>query len=721
MTMPKRRIAFLVMFFCIVPAGRASNNEAVAPVPMDEFDPTPSIITSPGYYKLSSDLIGTVTISSNCVTLDLNSFCISNGTTHGVLINNNASQVTIRNGTIISPASGNGVEIEGGCADITIENIRVVQCAVGLNAASCSDILVRDSSFLNNTNEGIKLSSCFSCLLNRCRTASNATGVLLEQSDRNNLQGCLAIEDAVAGYSLLSSADNFLVDCTSLNIGSSGSAIDTYGFVADGGSCNTFDCCCARGVVTSATDVANIAAGFALKGGETCSAITRNSIGCTQTPSGGSSAAYGILLEASVSPFTRLVSGNVAQTMYTCQWHPKTCDYFVLGGVPSNGQIRTYFYDRDANTITDIQTLSHGATGEIRNLEWSLDGDYLAAVGSAGSGGYDTRVYSLDSCGNILEVATEATHGATLYATSWSPSGGHLVVGGVASGGNQIRLYSFNKNATTLTSVSTIAHGATVWTIKWSPSGRFLAVGSETTGGNQLFIYEFDPITETLALRDSQAPGATVYSAAWSCDDRYLAMGGAAGTGGNDTRLYSFDSSTKVLTLQDSLVHGATVYGVDWSPCRRYFVTAGVNVAPNEEAVLYTFDLETETFSVQAVSDTGPSPCRATSWGKDGGYILICGAEGVETLTHDIYSGALFVTKNLVADNDVYCTTGNNLGTSVGIFGSNCFNLIKNNMAYGNNKDYSFVTNIVEKCSRCTCFDEQTTQGGGCDWCVVSG
>jgi len=713
--MRKQCLILATVLLSMILLVKASNDEAVAPVPMDEFDPTPSIITSPGYYKLSSDLIGTVTISTSRVTLDLNGFCISNGINHGVVISSGVSEVTVRNGTIISPTAGNGIEVESGGQGITIENIRAIQCLTGLNATSCNALIVSDSVFLSNTNEGVNLASCTGCLLSKCRTGLNSTGVRLDQCDNNNLQGCLAIEDAVAGYHLQSCISNLLVDCKSLGIGSSGSAVDTHGFVADGGSCNTFDLCCARGVVTSATDVANIAAGFALKGGETCSAITRNSIGCTKTPSGGSSAAYGILLEASVSPFTRLVSGNVAQTMYTCQWHPKICDYFVLGGVPSNGQIRTYFYDRDANTITDLQTLSHGATGEIRNLEWSVDGDYLAAVGSAGSGGYDTRVYGLDSCSGLLEVATEATHGATLYATSWSPNGGHLVVGGVASGGNQIRLYGFNKSSGTLTSVSTVAHGATVWTIKWSPSGRFLAVGSETTGGNQLFIYEFDPIAETLTLRDSQAPGATVYSVAWSCDDQYLAMGGAAGTGGNDTRLYSFDGSTKVLTLKDSVVHGATVYGVDWSPCRRYFVTAGVNVSPNEEAVLYSFNLETETFSVQAVSDTGPSPCRATSWGQDGGYILICGAEGVETLTHDIYSGALFVSKNLVTDNDVYGTTGNNLGTSVGIFGSSCSNMIKNNTVYNNDKDYGFVVNVMKQCSRCTCFDElSTTTGGRC-------
>jgi len=705
----ERRISLCVILCLgalLAPRVRASNAEAVAPEPIDEF--SPSTITSSGYYKLATDLVGTLTISTSCVTLDLNGYCIANGTNHGVVINNNASQIEVRNGTISAPTSGNGIEVASGCDDIVVKNVRVTQCAIGLNAATSNSIAVQDSVFLNNTSEGIKLTGCSRCSLSDCKTSLNTTGILLDECTNSSVQNCLAINNSAAGYSLDTCQRNVVLGCKSLQIGA-GVATDSYGFLAEDGSCNSFSCCHAKNTTTTSTGASNVVAGFAFKGSETCSVVSHCNASCSTTPTGGSSTAYGIWLEESFSSLTSLVTGDANTTLYAAAWHPTISGFFALGGIPAEDQLQTYTFDVNASAFQAVQGISHGTNDDIFGLEWTKDGKYLAFAGNAGSGGYQARVYQLDACSKTLGLVQSVTHGATLYATSWSPSGGHLVVGGASSGGDQITLYSFSRDAGTLTSVDTVAHGATVRALKWSPDGQFVLVGSQTTGGNQLFVYQFDPVDEDLTLTDSEAHGATVRGVAWSWSGSYAAIVGDTGTGNYDTRVYSFNSSTGTLTLQDSETHGADTFGVDWSPCGRYIATAGTAVGGNE-ARLYSFDLVAQTLALQASASTGPSPAYAISWAPGGQHILFAGAESANQ-THDVFSALSFPEKNMVTYNTVYCTTGNNIGTSTGISGSNFLNLIRGNTVYNNDRNYCFVSDAQPSCSLCSCFNLSTEQG----------
>jgi len=712
----KKKLGYFLLLISISLASHvlASDAEAVAAQPIDEFCPFPAIITTSGFYKLATNLVGTVTIATSCVTLDLNDYCISNGTTHGVLVNNNASQVTIRNGTIDSPTSGNGIEIDSGCDDIMIRNVRVTGCSIGLNAASSTSIVVDDSIFSDNTNEGVKLTSCSRCSFSCCKSSLNTTGFRLDQCNNNTLRSCLSVNDSVAGYSLDSCNRNLLQGCKSLYIGG-GVATDSYGFVAEDGSCNSFDCCHAKGVTTTATGASNLAVGFAFKGDETCSSVTHSTASCTETPSGGSSTAYGIWLSESFGTLSSLATGDANTTLYTAAWHPTICGFFALGGIPVSQQLQTYVFNGSDNSLQAVQGITHGTSDDVFNLEWTRDGKYLAFAGNAGSGSYDTRVYQLDPCSKALELVQSATHGATLFAASWSPDGGHLVVGGSASGANQIRVYRFDRGTGALTSVDTVAHGATVRSIKWAPDSQFIAVGSDTTGGNQLFIYQFDPVDEDLTLTDSEAPGARVRSVSWSWNGLYVAMVGDTGTGSFDTRVYEFDSSTGALTLRDSETHGAETLGVDWSSCGRYLATTGFDAGGNETRV-YSFDLVAKTLSLQSSSGTGPSPGRCVSWAPSGQNILIVGSE-VANITHVVFSALDFPEKNTVQGNTIFCTTGNTLGTSTGISGSSCLNLIRNNTVYNNDRHYCFATDALPSCSLCSCFNVSTepgTEGVGC-------
>jgi len=64
-----------------------------------------------------------------------------------------------------------------------------------------------------------------------------------------------------------------------------------------------------------------------------------------------------------------------------------------------------------------------------------------------------------------------------------------------------------------------------------------------------------------------------------------------------------------------------------------------------------------------------------------------------------------------VTYNTVYCTSGNNLGTSTGISVSNCCNLVRGNTVYNNDRNYCFVSDASPSGSLCSCFNLSTEPG----------
>ena len=114
---------------------------------------------------------------------------------------------------------------------------------------------------------------------------------------------------------------------------------------------------------------------------------------------------------------------------------------------------------------------------------------------------------------------------------------------------------------------------------------------------------------------------------------------------GANTQVYSFNRDTNVLVLRRTALHGDTVEGVSWSP--------------------------------------------------DGGLIAT-GGQTAGNITHRVYTGFTFPCRNIIKDNVVYCTEGNECPAGVGISGSSIANCIVGNRAYGNIKNYEFVTNVFD-------------------------
>ena len=720
--MRKLCVAFVAtLLFCTL--AEASKVESVAPNPLYKT----TTITEAGYYKLEQNVVGTITIATNDVTFDLNDYYLT-GSTHGVVINNNAQRVTVRNGTITAPATGNGIEIAGGCSNIRVSGIRADQCAIGLNASTATTLNISKSSFLSNTNEGIKLTSCSRCSLFDCKVSGNQTGILLEQCTNSQVQACLSTNNSYAGYWLDSCNRNIFWQCKSIYVGNE-SSNDSFGFLAENGSCNTFEQCFSKGTTTISTATSIVAAAYGIKGTESCSSIHKCQASYTSVPAEGASTAYGIWLEEQYSSPSQLAAGDRGADAFSAQWHPKICGLFAVAGDRYSGsnkkyaQLSTYLFDSNDNSIRPLQSVTHdtrSSTNDIKTIDWSKDGHYLAIAGERGSGRYDMRVYKVDSCSYMLNLVANANHNSSssysLNAISWSPSGWHLVVGGNRSS-RSLGLYRFDKNDETLTSTYRISHGATVYAADWHPTENFVAIGSDTASGKQVFVYEFNPRDEDLSdtVTVNTQHGDTVRAVSWSSDGKYLAVVGDR-TSNLTTRLYEFDSSTKTLTLRDSQDHGNTCYSVCWSPDDRYIVTGGIGVSGNEVRI-YTCDHATKTLSLQDSADTISDPAYAVSWSPNGEQLLFAGDRDSST-THTIFSAYTFPQKNIITSNTVYCVTGNSYGWNTGISGSSCSNLMASNVSYRNeNRDYLFVLDVPNT----TCLDQSGAGIQAACTCVCEG
>jgi WD40 repeat protein len=182
-----------------------------------------------------------------------------------------------------------------------------------------------------------------------------------------------------------------------------------------------------------------------------------------------------------------------------------------------------------------------------------------------------------------------------------------------------------------------------------------LAFGASVSHGggadNDLYVYHFDRSSETLVEIVSINPGGgtlddIIWTVAWSPDGRYLAAGGDINE--DDVYIYDFDRASGTLTQIISLNPGGggtveTVYSIDWSP--------------------------------------------------DGTYLAL-GGDIFVSVDAFIYSAMQFPEKNIIKNNTVYCNSGAQFPSGVGISGSSICNMIIQNTAYNNPTNYEFVPNV---------------------------
>ncbi len=265
------------------------------------------VITIPGNYTLGEDvtITGTVGIVIAVSNVDLNlcSHKLSGGelTEDGILVFPDLVNIIIENG-FIDPITQDGIHVLGGVTNLTIRNIDVVgagRAGINLEGAFISGV-IRDSIIEN-------------CRIELCATLdAGLGGIVLENCNTVIVQNSISTRNGSVDST--STAGVFLITCFNCQVmdttaNDNFASVEAYGFLANGGSQNTFiRCigssnasdtgaaqgfafgnnernssiidCIAEGNATNAFDFANnvIATGIWIQTGASYSNLTRNTV-----------------------------------------------------------------------------------------------------------------------------------------------------------------------------------------------------------------------------------------------------------------------------------------------------------------------------------------------------------------------------------------------------------------------------------------------------------
>ena len=472
-----------------------------------------STITASGLYRLANSTTSAITISASDVTLDLDGFKVAGG----IIVNGGLDQITIRNGVV--EGSTDAIVVNGGTTNVTIDGVMVKNAIRGIN-------------FENVTGGTIS----------NCEMTLNTTGLELDNSHKIVVKDCVANCNTHAGYCLLSSTTCCVLDSKALSTGEGNTEQfdnNVFGFVSANGFGNIFERCIANSTQAITTSDSNsLIAGFALRGSEKCSKIVDSEAANAVSDVEGFAVPYGILLEASLgSEITWTASPPVpipGDTVLSVNWSPD--GQYLAAGISDTSdseRIRIYRFDRVSNTLTQVATPNIIPGDSVFSVNWSPDGQYVAAGIDDTGDSERIRIYRFDRSSNTLtQVATpNVIPGDSVISVNWSPDGQYVAAGMLATGDSErIRIYRFDRSSNTLTQVATpnIIPGDGVISVNWSLDGQYLAAGILDTGDSErIRIYRFDRSSNTLTqvATPNVIPGDGVFSVNWSPDGQYLAAG----------------------------------------------------------------------------------------------------------------------------------------------------------------------------------------------------
>ena len=194
-------------------------------------------------------------------------------------------------------------------------------------------------------------------------------------------------------------------------------------------------------------------------------------------------------------------------------------------------------------------------------------------------------------------------------------------------------------------------------------------------------VYRIDRDGTTLSISfvDNVSVLDEVRSMDWSADGNYVVVSGSVSGSGGFVQTLKFDRAAGILSSQSSITLGTSgsILAVQWSPDGRAIISEA-NVSP------VTF---------------GPI---------------------------QVYSGISFPSKNVIKNNTVYCNSGGECPSGVGISGSSVANMIIGNTSYSNpipsgsnnpivSSNYQFVTNVFNQLFGQVPSDLQNISLDGCD------
>jgi len=606
-------------------------------------------IKMPGFYQLASNVSNQITISASDVTLDMNGGTVSGGT-NGIVINSGLNNVTVKNGVITS-VSSNGIQVGAGCSNITIKDVHVKNAIRGIDCEQVTNGLIKNCDFNVST-----------------------TGLLLDACHNITVQHCTARANTHAGYDVLSSTTCSFIECSALSTGQGNSTLygnTVFGFVSANGNGNIFERCIANSTqALSTTDSNSLIAGFALRGSEGCTKIIDSEGANSQTNVNGFTVPYGILLEG---------------------------------------------------TLDSVQSITgdfgSGGPEYVWKVAWSPDGQYVAvsALGLADTLGNQLQIFQFDRVARTLTSITAALGiVGEVYAIDWSPDGNYIAVGGVSLPGNVFQVFKFNRATGTLTSIAgALGTAPSILSVNWSPDGNYIAVGGDLlTGSNEFQVFRFDRAVGTVtSIAGALGTAGFVYSVNWSPDGQYVAVGGdgLSGGTGHEFQIFRFNRAAGTLTsIAGALGTAALVYSVNWSPDGNYIAVGGTDLTGGNEFQVFKFDRAAGTVTSIAGALGTAGDVYSANWSPDGQYIGVGGLELTGSNELQIFSGLQFPGKNVIKGNTVYCNSGAQFPSGVGISAPSISNMVIGNTAFNNpiprganapivESNYAFVTNVFNQ------------------------
>ncbi len=292
-------------------------------------------------------------------------------------------------------------------------------------------------------------------------------------------------------------------------------------------------------------------------------------------------------------------------------WHPNG-RFLAAATEENNKELKIYSFN--GTSITEIDYVDTGGFDEF-SVDWSPDGQYLAAGGSSSS---DVRIYEWNGSSLSSAVATADTLGSCQSA-SWSPDGKYLA----ASGAGTIYVYEWDVLTQTLTEKKSESLGNNIYFVSWSRDGNYLASGGYNSS-DYIRIHQWDPLASTLILKDSREFTTVVDHASWHPNGRHLAVGGTNATGG--LTIYEWNGSQLALIKGQGF---SRCFAVPWSPNGRDILAAGAN--SSNDWKIYEWDGSTTLTEKIAGGEFGSGPAnfvRSAAWSPDGNYIALAGEAG---------------------------------------------------------------------------------------------
>lgn len=251
---------------------------------------------------------------------------------------------------------------------------------------------------------------------------------------------------------------------------------------------------------------------------------------------------------------------DTGSNVWTVDWSYD--DLYVASGSQFGTEL--YVYSFDGTTLNPIYSL--GYADDVNTLRWHPD-SYVLAIGVQGVSGDDLFIYSWNGATLTL---LDSVEGGNIRAIDWSKDGNYLAVG---EGDDDVVIYSWNGSTLTQVDIYRITGGRVAIdrnSLEWDSTGQYIAVALYDTGGNTLRVLSFDGTNLT---QDAQINiGSRGENVSWRPNSDIIAIGLSAST--ERLRLYRHSPSSLIEITSARVGEAYSVFDVDWSHDGNYLLVA---------------------------------------------------------------------------------------------------------------------------------------------------